>query len=157
MPMHVIFVCTGNTCRSPLAEAMARQMAASLGVEVEIASAGTAAPVGAPATDGAMLVGIERGLDLSRHRSRPLLADEIPDDALLLAMSPSHVSAARAVVPGVRVVLLDEYASHGRSSRAVDDPFGGSLEDYRRAADEIASMLEGALARIREERGAGSA
>src|SRR6185437_4110348 len=71
--MNVIFVCTGNTCRSPLAEALARRAAQLRGVDATFASAGTGAALGSPATDGAILVGLERDVDLSRHRSRPLL------------------------------------------------------------------------------------
>ena len=150
----LIFVCTGNTCRSPLAEGLARKLAAERGLYVEITSAGTAAALGAPATDAAILVGIERGVDLSRHRSRPLLPDEIPPGAILLTMSSSHAAGARALAPKARVYLLDEYASNGLTSHAIADPFGGDLNDYRRAADEIESMLDGVLDRLSAERNA---
>lgn len=150
----LIFVCTGNTCRSPLAEALARRSAADRGLRIQASSAGTAAALGAPANDAAILVGIERGVDLSRHRSRPLLPDEIPDNAIILGMSPSHVAGIRALAPDARVYLLDEYASRGLTSRTVADPFGGTLEDYRRAADEIEAMLDGALDRLAAELGA---
>lgn len=121
---------------------------------MDVTSAGTAAALGAPANDAAILVGIERGVDLSRHRSRPLLPDEIPPGAVVLAMSPSHVTGVHALAPGARVYLLDEYASGGLTSRTVADPYGGSLEDYRRAADEIEAMLEGALDRLAAEQNA---
>lgn len=150
----LIFVCTGNTCRSPLAEGLARKLAAERGLDVEITSAGTAAALGAPATDAAILVGIERGVDLSRHRSRPLLPDEIPPGAILLTMSSSHAAGVRALAPKARVYLLDEYASNGLTSHAIADPFGGDLNDYRRAADEIESMLDGVLDRLSAERNA---
>jgi protein-tyrosine-phosphatase len=152
----VIFVCTGNTCRSPLAEALARRMGAERGLDMTFASAGTGAVVGAPATDAAILVGLERGVDLSRHRSRPFAASNIGSDTIVLAMSSGHVSGIRAVAPNVRVFLLDEYASHGSSHRSVADPFGGDLEEYRRAADEIEAMLAPALDRLAAEHAAGS-
>ncbi len=154
--MKVVFVCTGNTCRSPFAEALGRRMAAERGVAVEFASAGTGAVLGAPATDGAMLVGLERGLDLSRHRSRPLLPQDIAGDTIVLAMSRSHIADIRAVAPDARVALLDEYGSNGASSRSVGDPFGGDLNDYRLAADEIEQMVGPALDRIVAERSAES-
>lgn len=121
---------------------------------VDVSSAGTGAALGAPANDAAILVGIERGVDLSRHRSRPLLPGEIPPGAIVLAMSPSHVAGVRALAPKARVFLLDEYASNGLMHRTVADPFGGTLEDYRRAADEIESMLDGVLDRLATEQNA---
>lgn len=150
----LVFVCTGNTCRSPLAEALAHTLATARGLRVDVTSAGTAAALGAPANDAAILVGIERGVDLSRHRSRPLLPGEIPPGAIVLAMSPSHVASVRALAPTARVYLLDEYASNGLTSRTVADPFGGTLEDYRVAADEIEAMLDDALDRLAAEHNA---
>lgn len=123
-------------------------MAAERGLQVGFASAGTGAARGASANDGAILVGIERGLDLSRHRSRPLLPEDVTSDTIILAMSESHLPGIQAVAPRARVALLDEYASRGASARSVADPFGGDLNDYRRAADEIEEMLGAALDRI---------
>lgn len=155
--LKIVFVCTGNTCRSPLAEALARRMADERGVRVAFASAGTGAAMGAPATDAAMLVGLERGVDLSRHRSRPLLPEDVSgSDTLVLALAESHVPGVRAVAPEARLALLDEYGSRGASSRSVSDPFGGSLDDYRRAADSIESMLGPLLDRVAAEHSAES-
>ncbi len=154
--MKVVFVCTGNTCRSPLAETLARRLADERGLSIDFASAGTGAALGAPANDGAILVGLERGVDVSRHRSRPLLPEDVAGDTVVLALAASHLAGIRAVTPRARVALLDEYASHGASSRSVADPFGGDLADYRRAADEIEEMLGPALDRIAAERSAAS-
>ncbi len=149
--MKIVFVCTGNTCRSALAEALARRRATERGLTLDFASAGTGAALGAAATDGAILVGLERGVDVSRHRSRPLLPEEVAGDCIVLALASNHVAGIRAVAPHARVALLDEYASRGASSRSVADPFGGDLEDYRRAADEIEQMLGPALERAAAE------
>ncbi len=154
--MNVVFVCTGNTCRSPLAEALARRAAQQRGLDVTFGSAGTGAALGSPATDGAILVGLERGVDLSRHRSRPLLPAAITSDTLILVMASGHLSGVRAIAPRARVFLLDEYGSHGASMRNVADPYGGDLDDYRIAADAIEGMLEAVLDRIAAERTTGT-
>ena len=154
--MTIVFVCTGNTCRSPMAEAFARRLSAERGLDVNFASAGTGAAAGAPATDAAILVGLERGVDLSRHRSRPLQPALVDESTVVLAMSAGHVAGIRAAVPNARVFLLDEYGSYGASMRTVADPFGGDLADYRRAADEIEAMLGPVLDRVAAEHGAGS-
>jgi protein-tyrosine-phosphatase len=149
--VNVVFVCTGNTCRSPLAEALARRDAQQRGINVSFASAGVGAAIGSPANDGAILVGLERGVDLSRHRSRPLLPAAVTDDTIVLAMAPAHVAGARAMAGNARVFLLDEYGSHGSSMREVADPYGGELSDYRIAADTIESMLDPVLDRLASE------
>jgi protein-tyrosine-phosphatase len=128
-------------------------MSAERGLALTFASAGTGAAMGAPATDGAILVGMERGLDLSRHRSRPLLPDAVEGGTIVLTMSRSHISNVRATAPDARVFLLDEYGSHGRTARSVADPFGGDLDDYRHAADQIEEMLPAVLDRLMVEQG----
>lgn len=155
--VNAVFVCTGNTCRSPLAEALARRTAQQRGIDATFASAGTGAALGSPATDGAILVGLERGVDLSRHRSRPLLPAAISNDTVVLAMSSGHIAGISAIVPKARVYLLDEYGSHGASMRAVADPYGGDLTDYRIAADAIEAMLDAVLDRLTSERTTGTA
>lgn len=147
--MKVLFVCTGNTCRSPLAEATARKLAAERGLEgVTFASAGTGAGAGSSASDGALLVGIERGLDLGSHRSQPLTAALVAEHDLILGLSTGHVSAAKAMGGEGKTFLLDDYASRGSSSNPVDDPFGQEIESYRASADDIDRQVALALERI---------
>ena len=112
-----------------------------------MSSAGASAWDGSPASDGALLVGMERGLDLSAHRSRQLTPEIIQQADLLLAMSPSHLSRIKEIDPSAQVHLLAGFAS-GTEGRAIQDPFGADLAAYRETFDEIERELAGLLDRI---------
>lgn len=142
-------MCTGNTCRSPLAEAAARKLAAEKGLNgVTFASAGIGAYGGAAASEGAMLVALERGLDLSAHRAQPLTPGLIAESDLILCMSEPHAASAIALGGGGKTFLLDEYASSGKTSSPVSDPFGQHIEAYREAANDIDRQVAQAIERI---------
>ena len=120
--------------------------------DVEVASAGTAAWEGAPASDGALLVAMERGADLSTHRARPVTPELLAQYDLVLAMSPHHLERVEALGARGKAFLLTGYATHGSSSRAVGDPFGGELEAYRQTYDELQREVQRAFDRLAAER-----
>src|SRR5258708_37002330 len=90
MIQHVLFVCTGNICRSPLAASLLERALKERSIEMTVSSAGTGAWDGAPASEGAYLVGLERGLDLSGHRARLLTRGLEGRVDLILTMSRHH-------------------------------------------------------------------
>ena len=151
--MRILFVCTGNTCRSAIAEAVARKVIVERGLsDVELQSAGTSAWDGAPASDGALLVGMERNLDLSQHRSQTLTRELVRDADLILAMGPHHLERIEALGGMGKAYLLTDFASRGASSRPVNDPIGGELEVYRATVDELEEEVRRVFDRITAER-----
>lgn len=151
--MKLLFVCTGNTCRSPMAEAIARRLAAERGFrDIEVASAGTGAHDGGPVSDGALLVALEHGLDLNTHRSRALTRDLVAQADLILAMGPAHLERIHALGGDGKGVLLASYASRGTSDQSVNDPFGADLDEYRRTFAELETAIGRVLDRLALDR-----
>ena len=149
MPRRVLLVCTGNICRSPLAEALLLTALTARGVtEVMVSSAGTGAWDGAPASEGAYLVGLERGLDLSGHRAR-LLTRELVDQAdLILTMARHHRARVDELGGEGRVFVFGEYAGREGDAAEVSDPFGGDLEVYRETCVELEALVTAVAERL---------
>jgi len=147
--VNILFVCTGNTCRSPLAEALARRIAGRRGLgDVKISSAGTNAWESAPASDGALLIGMEREIDLTNHRARILTPEIVSEADLIFVMTPAHRDHVIQMGGRGKVHVLDEYAL-GAESDGITDPYGGELSAYRETADALEAHLEKVFDRLR--------
>lgn len=147
--MNLLFVCTGNTCRSPLAEAIARAEAARRGLDdVRCRSAGTSAFPGHPASSTGLVVASERGIDLSEHRSRPLDHELVEWADEILVMARWHGETVLAAAPEARVELLTRYLPEGHEARDRDvpDPIGGDVDTYARTFDVLAAAITGLFA-----------
>lgn len=125
-----------------MAEALARKIADRRGMaDLKLSSAGTNAIENIPATDEALLVGMERGVDLTGHRSRQLTPGIISEADLIFVMTPGHVEQVKQMGGRGKVHVIDEYAS-GAADKGISDPYGGDLEAYRKTADALEDELE---------------
>lgn len=149
--LRVLFVCTGNTCRSPMAEALFRKMAESRGLNIEFISAGTGATKGEPAAEHARQVARERGASLDGHQSQPLTTEIVRDADLILTMTRSHSQEVLHRFPDAsgKVHTLAEHT--GEAGLDVDDPIGCGLDTYRLTADQLEAMAHVFFRRLKEK------
>ena len=133
--MKILFVCTGNTCRSPMAEGIFRKMMQDRGMEERVLcqSAGLSAVDGDPVSENAVAACREIGVDISGHTARRITGEELPVWDLYFPMSKTHgYILAQAGVPAERI-----YVPH-----YIEDPFGGDLDTYRRCRDKLCEELQ---------------
>lgn len=134
--LRVLFVCTGNLCRSPMAEGLLRKEFTGDSF-LTVASAGTMAPKDRPPTDYAVMTMLERGVDIRPHRSRPLTEEMVKQADLILVMEHAHWRFIINQIPEAedRTYLLSEYGLN--NGEEIDDPVGQNRDRYRQIADII--------------------
>jgi len=150
---RILFICTGNLCRSPMAVGIAaRHLADRLGCQpeelaargIEVASAGTGTMAGSPASANAVAVMAERGIDIRDHRSQPMTVDALLASDYIGVMTRSHLEAVLRMAPEVkgRAAIVDP------TGQDVADPIGGDMEAYRAAARHLERAIAERLTEI---------
>lgn len=148
--MKVLFVCTGNTCRSSMAEALARKIRdgrPAPGAGLEFSSAGVAAWPGDRPSWQAVEVMAELGVDLTGHAASRLRREDVEEADLILTMTAYQRDAVLSFVPSAekKVFTLAEYAGAGGE---VPDPIGQPVEVYRRCARRLEELIARVLDRL---------
>ena len=147
----ILFVCTGNICRSPMAMGLLREKLHKEGLEGEykVHSAGVWGLKSQPATTHSREMMAQRGIDISDHRSHDLTSEDVEGSDLILTMERGQAEAISLESPqhAHKVHLLSQMIGRQYEIR---DPYGGALYEYRQCANEIERLIEEGYPRIME-------
>ena len=133
--MHILFVCTGNTCRSAMAEAAARKQIADFPEQygdITVTSAGVLCAGQTPASSNAILAATQNGCDMSAHTAKQVTEELLEQADFVFAMTRGHKQMLARMAPqyGDKLFLLNAFAEGSPDASDVPDPYGGSLEEY---------------------------
>ena len=146
---NLLFVCTGNTCRSPMAAAIARDAVGRRGWHnVAVASAGVSAGAGSPATETAVGVAAEHGIDMSSHASQPLTAALVEWADAIVAMTDWHADRVSELGGHAKVALATEFLENAHPGAGIPDPIGLDPDVYRATWSTLTDVVDGVLDRL---------
>lgn len=149
----ILFLCTGNTCRSPLAEVFLKKLLKENALGgIEIASAGLSALPGSPPSFHSLRVARENSLSLEEHQARRVTPELIEKADLIVVMEPVHRQHLLDFYPQAsgKILLLRHFARYGPRKRGINDPYGLNLEAYRFCFEDIKECVASLLEWLRE-------
>lgn len=155
---QILFVCSGNSCRSPMAEGLLKKRLYPEYLDkLNVISAGTLGIVNSPATPLAIKVCKEKGVDIANHRSRALTKEVLEQSDLVLVMSDYHKEFIRNNFPELidKVFLLTEFdqsdSDNEQNFLSIPDPIGENLSFYRKVINQIDTELSRIIPRLKQD------
>lgn len=145
--MKILFVCTGNTCRSPMAEGIMNKLAKDNELNIKSQSAGIFANPNSKVSNEAVLASQKYNVDISSHVSKQLIPQLISDSDLILTMTQGHKMILKEIAPD-KVFTINEYAGTGGD---ISDPYGGDLEEYKQVCEEIYNSIVDIIVKLSDE------
>ena len=153
---HILFVCSGNACRSPMAEGLLKKrLYPEYGKKVTVSSAGTLGLNGNPATPNAITVAKEKGVDISKHLSKSISEKILSEADLILVMADHHTEYINTHHPEFidKVFLLTEFGKPDdpTAKKSIDDPIGEGLSFYRKIINQIDNEINRILPELKKQ------
>lgn len=145
----ILFVCTGNICRSAMAEQIARQLGAKRGLDLEFDSAGVSDEEhGNPMDPRAVRVMGAHGYQAEAHRAKQVTRSMLDDSDLAVGFTGAHVSRMRRINPDANIRLMTDFDPAATPGSDISDPWYGGQEDFEIAINEIEAAVVGMLDEI---------
>lgn len=142
----LVFVCWGNICRSPMAERVAIRESEERGLDLDVESYGLSSEeAGNPIDRRAVRTLTANGYDASHHRARKVSAADLVDADLVVAVEPYQVDALKAIAPGARIALLNDFNPVGPKGEGLIDPWYGDQSGFEETLDDIEQAMPGIL------------
>ena len=144
--MNILFVCTGNTCRSPMAAYMFDRIATEMNLDVRVESAGVFAVEGEGSSSEAIIVMKKYGVDMLSHHSQPINTELLEKSDLILTMTEGH-KMLLSEYAGDKTYTLSEFAGEDGD---IPDPYGGDVKEYEECAERLNFLLKKVAEKLKQ-------